>query len=47
MEMGTVEASKLADLLLIEGGPLRDISILEDKAKILKVIKAGPFHSIH
>lgn len=44
MDLGTVQAGKLADLLLIEGDPLSDISILQDKANIPMVMKGGAFH---
>jgi imidazolonepropionase-like amidohydrolase len=40
-ELGTVETGKLADLLVVEGDPLEDISILRDKANITTVLKAG------
>lgn len=38
---GTIEEGKLADLLLINGNPLDDIKILQDKSKIDLVIKEG------
>ncbi|MGB2956396.1 MAG: amidohydrolase family protein [Anaerolineales bacterium] len=40
-ELGTLEVGKLADLLVVSGNPLDDISILRDKAKIDTVLKAG------
>jgi len=43
-ETGTLEAGKLADLLVIDGDPLADITVLQDRAKLLAVIKGGaPF----
>jgi len=33
-----------ADLLLIDGDPLADIAILQDKSRILSVMKGGEFH---
>ena len=39
-ERGTLEAGKVADILLVEGDPLADIRLLQDKSK-LAVIKAG------
>lgn len=40
-EIGTVEEGKLADLLVVEGDPLVDIRVLQDKNKIERVIKGG------
>ena len=34
----------LADILLIDGDPLADITVLQDKARILAVMKDGEFH---
>jgi imidazolonepropionase-like amidohydrolase len=43
-ELGQVREGYLADLLLVDGDPLADIRILQDKAKILAVMKDGVFH---
>jgi len=40
-ELGTIEPNKLADIIMIEGDPLADLRILQDRSKIRKVIKAG------
>ncbi len=40
-ELGTLEAGKLADLLVVDGDPLADISLLRDRANILAVYKGG------
>jgi imidazolonepropionase-like amidohydrolase len=40
-EIGTVEVGKLADLLIVEGDPIADISILEDRKRFLAVIQGG------
>jgi len=38
---GTLEAGKQADLLVVDGDPLADISLLEDKTNITHVFKGG------
>ena len=40
-EIGTVEKGKLADLVVIDGDPLKDITILQDKSRIKLVMKEG------
>lgn len=40
-ELGTVETGKRADLLLVRGNPLDDISILERSEEILVILKDG------
>ncbi|MFX0196527.1 MAG: amidohydrolase family protein [Candidatus Hodarchaeota archaeon] len=40
-DIGTLEKGKKADLLIVEGNPLEDISILQNKDKILVVMKDG------
>jgi imidazolonepropionase-like amidohydrolase len=40
-EIGTIRAGKLADLLVVDGDPLRDIGVLRDKARIKLVMKGG------
>ena len=40
-EFGTLEAGKLADLLIIDGDVLADISVLEDRSRFLAVIQGG------
>jgi imidazolonepropionase-like amidohydrolase len=35
---GTLEPGKLADLLVLDGDPLADITVLEDQAKLLLVM---------
>ena len=36
-DIGTVEAGKLADLVIIDGNPISDIRILQDKDKFMRV----------
>jgi imidazolonepropionase-like amidohydrolase len=40
-EIGTVEVGKWADLLVVDGDVLADISILEDRARFLAVMQGG------
>ncbi len=43
-ELGQVKQGYLADLLLVDGDPLANITILQDAARILAVMKNGEFH---
>jgi len=40
-KFGTIEKEKLADIIIVEGDPLKDIKTLQNKQKIRKVIKDG------
>ena len=40
-EIGTVEAGKLADLVVVDGDPLRDIALIEKPEALTMVIKGG------
>lgn len=40
-QIGTLEPSKQADLIVVDGDPLADISILRQRDKILTVMKGG------
>jgi imidazolonepropionase-like amidohydrolase len=40
-QIGTIEEGKLADLLVVQGDPLADITILQETKRIKKVIKGG------
>jgi imidazolonepropionase-like amidohydrolase len=40
-EFGTVEAGKLADLLVVDGDVLADISLLEDRRRFVAVMQGG------
>ncbi len=44
MDVGQIKAGMLADLLVVKGDPLADITILQDMAKIPVVMKDGAFH---
>ena len=45
MTVGTIAPGKLADILLVNGDPLADLTILQDKARLAAVMKDGAFHS--
>jgi imidazolonepropionase-like amidohydrolase len=40
-EFGTLERGKLADLLVVDGNPVADISVLEDRRLFLAVMQGG------
>lgn len=40
-KIGTLEADKLADVVIVDGDPLADIKVLEDKDRIKVVMKEG------
>jgi imidazolonepropionase-like amidohydrolase len=40
-EIGTIEKGKLADLLVIDGDPLANISLLRDLERLMLVMKGG------
>jgi imidazolonepropionase-like amidohydrolase len=40
-KLGTLEPGKIADLIVVAGNPLEDLSILADRSKIEMVIKEG------
>jgi imidazolonepropionase-like amidohydrolase len=40
-KVGTLEAGKLADLLVVDGNPLDDIKVLQDQSRLLLVMKEG------
>ncbi|HVE52806.1 MAG TPA: amidohydrolase family protein, partial [Ramlibacter sp.] len=43
-EIGEIREGCLADILLVDGDPLDDIAVLQDKRRILAVMKDGAFH---
>jgi imidazolonepropionase-like amidohydrolase len=43
-ELGQIKVGYLADLLLVDGDPTRDVAILQDKVRLLAIMKAGRFH---
>jgi imidazolonepropionase-like amidohydrolase len=43
-ELGQVRPGYLADLLLVDGDPLADISILEDRNRLIAIMTDGVLH---
>lgn len=43
-DLGQIRQGYLADMLLVKGNPLEDITILQDKAKLLMIMKDGAIH---
>lgn len=44
LQVGQVRTGFMADLLLVEGNPLLDVKMLQDKSNIRAVMKDGHFH---
>ena len=44
-ELGQVKEGYLADLLLVAGDPLTDITLFQDKANLVMIMKDGRIHS--
>jgi imidazolonepropionase-like amidohydrolase len=42
-DLGTIEAGKLADLLVVNGDPVKDIAVLQDRANLDVIMKGGKF----
>jgi imidazolonepropionase-like amidohydrolase len=42
-KLGTIEEGKLADLLVVDGDPLEDITVLQDRKNLLAIVKDGQF----
>jgi len=40
-EIGTIEKGKLADIIIVDGNPLKDIKVLQEKSKVRMVMKEG------
>jgi len=45
-DLGTLEEGMLADMLLVDGDPLADITVLQDHSKLAMIMKDGAIHSI-
>ncbi len=42
-DLGTLAPGKLADLLVVDGDPVADVSVLQDRARLLAIVKGGRF----
>jgi imidazolonepropionase-like amidohydrolase len=42
-DLGTIEPGKLADLLVVDGNPAKDITVLQDRANLDVIMKSGQF----
>ena len=42
-ELGQIKQGWLADMLLIDGDPVANVRILQDKSRILAIMKDGQF----
>jgi imidazolonepropionase-like amidohydrolase len=42
-ELGTIAEGKLADLLVVDGDPLDDVAVLQDRDRIRAIVKDGRF----
>ncbi|HEY6131096.1 MAG TPA: amidohydrolase family protein [Halioglobus sp.] len=45
-DLGTLQEGMLADMLLVDGDPLQDLTILTDKNRLAMVMKDGEIHSV-
>lgn len=45
-ELGQIKEGYIADLLLIEGKPLDDVAVLQDKAKIRLIMQSGEIYKL-
>jgi imidazolonepropionase-like amidohydrolase len=43
-ELGLVKEGYLADLLLVDGDPTADVTLLQDRARLLMIMKDGAYH---
>jgi imidazolonepropionase-like amidohydrolase len=41
LDTGTIAPGKLADLIVVDGDPIADITVLGDPARLLAVLKGG------
>jgi imidazolonepropionase-like amidohydrolase len=43
-DLGTLEEGMLADMILVDGDPLKDLSILTDQSRLAMIMKDGKIH---
>ena len=43
-DVGTIEPGKYADVLVVDGDPLADITVLQDKARLTLIVQGGRVH---
>jgi imidazolonepropionase-like amidohydrolase len=43
-ELGQIKPGYLADVLLVDGDPVANVRILQDKSRLLAIMKDGAFH---
>jgi imidazolonepropionase-like amidohydrolase len=42
--LGVIEAGSYADLLIVDGNPLEDLTVLRDRSNLRVIMKDGQFH---
>ncbi|HKA56673.1 MAG TPA: amidohydrolase family protein, partial [Candidatus Binatia bacterium] len=42
-DLGTIEPGKLADLLVVDGNPAKDVTVLQDRGNLDVIMKGGQF----
>jgi len=47
MPLGKIREGYLADLLVVSGDPLADVSIMENKDNLAAIMKGGVFYKDH
>jgi imidazolonepropionase-like amidohydrolase len=45
-ELGQVREGYLADLLLVDGDPLKELNVLQNRERLLAIMKDGAFHKL-
>lgn len=45
-DLGTLQEGMLADMILVDGDPLKDLSILTDPERLVLIMKDGQIHSV-